>query len=815
MVAAFAYHLNAASPEIQSGRPHSLLQNLRQLGLEVRELFPLRDCGNPRRNLAKVWNHARGRSYLLDRDEKLLRGFAAQLHAALKGLSADFIFSPSTLPLSYLESNLPTAFCADAPFCAMPGYYESFTELNPRQFALAEQLESRVLNQAALAVYPTTWAAELAIRHYGMNRDRVAVIPFGANFGHANQRENVLCWIGQRAGERPLRLLFVGREWKRKGGDLVVATASWLRRRGLDVRVDFVGCLPRLFSKALPMLRFHGSLSPRHQDQAAVLTKLFQRAHFVFVPSRAEAYGMTFCEANAFGCPILTTATGGAAEIVRSGVNGAALPLEAGPEEYGAWIEETSANRERYVALAESSFNEFETRLNWKAHCRTFIQRMQEVTGVAPASPDSRSTAILRSEPSESVLQSDEVRLLRPAGAPEEPLRVVFVADRYTDPTKMSSWSGTPFFARRALERQGIRFTVLHLDERSARSERWAMFLWYKLIWGKRYLRDRHPRLLRAFNAQICSRLRELQPDLVFSMATAPIAYLQADCPIAFWVDATFAGMAGFYRSFTDLAEVSIRDGEQTDREALGRSSLAIYSSEWAAETARRNYPVDSRRVHFVNLGANLERTPNEQEIAAIISQREREKCRLLFVGVDWKRKGADQAIAVAAALQAAGVNVRLTIIGCLPPAGADLPDFVDLVGFLSKQTEDGNRRFDQYFRESHFFVLPTQAEAYGMVFCEAGAYGLPCIAPSIGGIPSIIENGVNGWLIPPDAPADQYARLLGGKWKDREAYEEMARKCHEVYRERLNWDVAAFRVAALMRRCVADRRAASSKSSL
>ena len=337
------------------------------------------------------------------------------------------------------------------------------------------------------------------------------------------------------------------------------------------------------------------------------------------------------------------------------------------------------------------------------------------------------------------------------------------------------------------------------------------MFLWYKLIWGKRYLRDRHPRLLRAFNAQICSRLRELQPDLVFSMATAPIAYLQADYPIAFWVDATFAGMSGFYRSFTDLAEVSIRDGEQTDREALRRSSLAIYSSEWAAETARRNYPVDPQRVHFVNLGANLERTPNAQEIAAIISQRERETCRLLFVGVDWTRKGADQAIANAAALQAGGLSVRLTIIGCLPPAGVKLAGFVDLVGFLSKQTEDGNRRFEQYFRESHFFVLPTQAEAYGMVFCEAGAYALPSIAPRVGGISSIIEDGVNGWLVPPDAPPDQYARLLAAKWNDRMGYEAMARKCHEVYRERLNWDVAAARVAALMRRCVEDWQTASS----
>jgi glycosyltransferase involved in cell wall biosynthesis len=414
----------------------------------------------------------------------------------------------------------------------------------------------------------------------------------------------------------------------------------------------------------------------------------------------------------------------------------------------------------------------------------------------------------------ESVPESDQFLLRQPLRMTQEPLHVAYIADRYTDPTAIGSWSGAPYFALRALERHGVRFTVFHLDERAAWVERWMKFLWHKLIRRKRYLRDRNPHLLKSFGRQLAPWLREVRPDLVFLMATAPIAYLQAECPIAFWVDATFAGMSDFYGSFTELAQVSLRDGEATDREALRRSSLAIYSSDWAAETARLHYPVDPRRVHFVNLGANIERTLHEDEIALAISQRDHATCRLLFVGVDWKRKGADLAIAIAAALRAMGVPVRLTIIGCLPPSGVSIPDFVELVGFLSKRTEEGNRRIEQYFRESHFFVLPTRAEAYGLVFCEASAFGLPSIAPNIGGISSIIEDGANGWLVPPDATAEWYARLLSEGWRDRAGYEVMARRCHRIYRERLNWDGAAGRVAALMRDCVRDARAASQEAS-
>ncbi len=813
MVTAYAYHLDAASPWIQSGRPHSILRCFERLGLGVARLFPLQEIGESRRKLAKVWNHIQGRQYLLDRDEPLLRGFAQQLQAALKASpTADFLFSPSTLPLSYLETDLPVTFCADAPFSAMRNYYKSFSRLDLRQIDLAERLEGEVLQRATLAVYPSKWAAESAIRHYGINPQRVAEIPFGANFGDTNRRADVENWIEQRMKRRPIRLLFVGRDWERKRGDLVLATARWLSRRGMEVHVDVVGCRAPLKFAVTAGVTWHGELNPNSATQSRVLSALFRQAHFVFVPSEAEAYGMTFCEANAFGVPIVTSATGGISGIVRDGINGVALPAESEPAAYGAWIEENTADADGYGRLARASYEEFATRLNWDTHCRAFLDRMGTLmaTGVTTgveASVSETVTLASTPQPTAAKQQNPGAKGDSVAGVMgERPLHVLFVTDAYTDPTKVSSWSGTPYFAKRALERHGVRFTVLRLNEREARWVRWGNFLWYRFVHRQRYVRDRHPRLLRAFNRQIRARLREIQPDLIFSMATAVIADLEADCPIAFWVDASFAGMKGFYGSFADLAPVSVRDCDESDREALFRSSLAIYSSEWAAESARRNYPVESHRVHCVNLGANLEATPGPEEIQAIVARRETTTCRLLFVGVDWHRKGADHAIAVAGVLKERGVAVKLTIVGCTPPAGRVVPDFVELIGFVNKQTEEGRSQIARHFQESHFFILPTRAEAYGMVFCEASAYGLPSIAPRVGGIPSIIEDGVNGWLVSPEASPETYAELLLSKWRDRPAYEEMALDSHRSYDERLNWDVAARRVVDLMRQCIRER---------
>lgn len=792
MRAAFAYHLNAASPSVQSGRPYSILLHLRQLGLEVDEKFPLHQLGGARRRLSQVWNHLRGRQYLIDRDEELLRGFAQQLQAGLDDCAADFVFSPSTLPLSYLETKLPVTFCADAPFCAMVDYYASFTKLSQAQFDTAEQLERDVLRRSALAVYPTQWAAQQAIEHYGIAPERVAVIPFGANFGRSNEAADVESWIAARAASRPVRLLFVGSEWERKGGDLVVETAEWLCAHGTEVVVDLVGCRVPQRYRNRPYLRVHGRQRPHLPEERAELTRLFQQAHLLFVPSRAEAYGMTFCEANAFGLPSLTTATGGITEIVQNGVNGAALPLAAGPEHYGAWVQDAISSSERYTALAHTSFLQFRQRLNWNAYGREFLDRISQIVQPAGNGAEPASTPI---------------EVTAGADQPAAELHVAFVADEYTDPTKVSSWSGTPYHAMKALERQGIRFSVIHLDDKVARLQRWAKFIVYRLLHRQRYLRDRDSSLLRAYAREIREKLDAIQPDLVFSMGTAPIAYLETKLPIMFWVDGTFAGMSDFYRSFSSLARVSLREGARADQGALSRATRALYSSEWAANSARQHYEVEPSRVRFVNLGANLQRDPEEPEVMAAIAQRERAVCRLLFVGVEWERKGADIAIAVAAAMRQAGVETTLTMIGCLPPKGVTVPDFVKVIGFVSKRTPEGNRLIEQHFRDSHFFVLPTRAEAYGMVFCEASAFGLPSLAPRVGGIPSIIEEGVNGWLLPVEAKPEEYARPMLEKWRDREAYDAMARASHGVFRDRLNWDAAAARVAGLMRECVRARK--------
>jgi glycosyltransferase involved in cell wall biosynthesis len=58
-----------------------------------------------------------------------------------------------------------------------------------------------------------------------------------------------------------------------------------------------------------------------------------------------------------------------------------------------------------------------------------------------------------------------------------------------------------------------------------------------------------------------------------------------------------------------------------------------------------------------------------------------------------------------------------------------------------------------QRYRDAHLFTLPSSAEAFGNVFAEALASGLPVVGTNVGGIPELIEHGVNGLLVTPGNP--------------------------------------------------------------
>ncbi|QJE72230.1 glycosyltransferase family 4 protein [Aerophototrophica crusticola] len=369
---AYVYDLDASDINVQSGRPFSILSQIERRTGPVERVFPLEDRVKYVFAPRYAFNRLRGLRYRPDRETLLLRSLARQVSKRLKGSDADCVFCPGSHAVAELETKLPKIFCADATFQNVIGFYDSFSNLAPSYLAQGHRLERKALASCAAAIYPSDWAAQSAVRDYGADPRKVHVVPFGANV-QAPDRATVADRIAARPTDR-LVVLFSGREWERKGADIVLAACEMLQAGGIPVELHLVGI--RQPPVALPpFATSHGLLNKRDPAQNRLMQDLLANAHVMFVPSRAENYGMTFCEAAAYGLPSLSTAVGGIPTIVRDGVNGWCLPLEAGPADYATVLAGMWADYPAYLDLAHASLAEYHARLNWDA----FGDRLMEI----------------------------------------------------------------------------------------------------------------------------------------------------------------------------------------------------------------------------------------------------------------------------------------------------------------------------------------------------------------------------------------------------------------------------------------------------
>jgi glycosyltransferase involved in cell wall biosynthesis len=388
-------------------------------------------------------------------------------------------------------------------------------------------------------------------------------------------------------------------------------------------------------------------------------------------------------------------------------------------------------------------------------------------------------------------------------------MRVAFPTTRFLNPDNIKSWSGLPFFMGRALESAGLEIVTMPLIEDLSGGGRWIRFLYWRWLRGKRYLRHCDRKLLQGYARQFEQHLAESPVDIIFSPSTWMLAYLETDLPIVFWTDACFAGMLDFYGAFTRVAPPSIEAGHAAEQAAFDRCTRAIYSSDWAAQLAAQYYRIEPSRISVVSFGGNLLEPPTIEAARAGVRGRDMSTCHLLLVGVDWKRKGADVAVETVEALNAAGLKARLTVVGCKPPASRQLPACVEVIPFIGKDTIEDRRRLGEIFERSHFFIMPSRAEAFGLVFAEASAFGVPCLATKVGGIPSAIVDDINGRLFPLEAGGAEYANYILKYMRNTDRYHQLALRTAEDAATRLSWEAAGRKVAEIFNDIVRQRSSA------
>lgn len=372
-----------------------------------------------------------------------------------------------------------------------------------------------------------------------------------------------------------------------------------------------------------------------------------------------------------------------------------------------------------------------------------------------------------------------------------EPLKIAFLTA--TDARDKRSRSGTLYYMAKSLQEHcGDVYYLGPLTSRTEKITRFFNNISLKLF-KKSYAYEHSVLLAYSYSRIIKKKLQEELFDVIFApVASTELAFLPKQIPIIYTADATFSLISNYYPDyFSGQLRISIEEGNYIEQSAINNSDLLIYPSNWAANSAMDHYGADKSKIKIISYGANIDQTPPRD---MILGKEKSDRCRLLFLGVDWERKGGEIAFETLLELDKLGLNAELTVCGCIPPEEFKHEN-MKVIPFLDKNIPQQNKELEELLLNSDFLLLPSRTEAYGVVFCEANAYGLPVITTQTGGIPSVIDEGKNGFMLTLDSRGVDYANLIKEIYPDDERYHQLVRSSRKTYDEKLNWDIWGKRV--------------------
>jgi len=222
-------------------------------------------------------------------------------------------------------------------------------------------------------------------------------------------------------------------------------------------------------------------------------------------------------------------------------------------------------------------------------------------------------------------------------------------------------------------------------------------------------------------------------------------------------VDVTQGYLVGRARSAAEAR--SYLPNARRERRIFDAARLIVSTSQWAADALRAEYPgcgtelvVMPNPVLLDHFGAGwAEERHARAEADGYLP-------RVLFMGGDFARKGGPDLLA-AWARGGFARRAWLDLVTHVRPAGGDAPGVRVHTGIRAHSPE-----WEALWRGADVFALPTRDEAFGTVFQEAAAAGLPAVGTRITALPEVVIDGETGAMVAPgdvDAIGAALDRLL------------------------------------------------------
>ncbi len=296
-----------------------------------------------------------------------------------------------------------------------------------------------------------------------------------------------------------------------------------------------------------------------------------------------------------------------------------------------------------------------------------------------------------------------------------------------------------------------------------------------KIIKKTKFDETYNTKVSKNYASQIEKRLKNtsnISHLLTFDLSL--VSYLKTDIPIILWTDILYSDYYRHYFKKQNISKLSFKDIKLLEYKAIKQCKIILISSKWALNKAQKKYKQFKSKFKLLEFGPSLKEQVSEKKIKKNILNRKKNKIKLISLSVDGKRKGVDRQIKLINYMNRKGIKTELTVIGFKPKYNFNKSN-LKFLGFINKNDSNGERKISSMLLKSHFHLLFSSAEAYGIALIEANSRAVPNIAFDVGGISHIVKNKKNGRLFKKNEKIEKIGDYLISLINNTRKYKKLA----------------------------------------
>jgi len=230
------------------------------------------------------------------------------------------------------------------------------------------------------------------------------------------------------------------------------------------------------------------------------------------------------------------------------------------------------------------------------------------------------------------------------------------------------------------------------------------------------------------------------------------------------------------------------RQATDVQRRVFANAAHVFTLTQWTKQSVLEDFGVDDADVTVVHAGSNL--------VIPAGATEPKGRREILFVGIDWERKGGPLLLDAFRLLRRQLPDATLRIVGCSPPVSEP---GVTIEGFLDKGDPLQQERLARFYLGANCFCLPSLFDPFPNAIIEAASVGLATVAIDNGSRREAIIHGQTGALAPEATPEAVAAALLD-VLNDDERCRQLGAAALERARREFTWDRVVEKIGRIVR---------------